>query len=1507
MKEIAVLLIDDDPGVRLALADFLSMVAQFRVAHFCDGSQALDHLEAHWQEYTAILLDYVLAPPLTGEQVLLEIRRRYPRLSVIVYTGSDPVGGVEALAKGAYRYMRQPIHRAELVNIVRNLAEQDQIFFQIARDMRQMLRSDICLAWRLDRRTHCLRVAAWDSNEDLDKQFQREIVINPDDPAIQKFFTDRRPLYLRDVTDPRSAPRYFHREEAKKREWTSLISIPLIRQQRVIGLVDSYTHNRLVLSEEQRQLWIERILPAFAVQAAEAVRNAELSDQLQVLRGFNEVVAGAFEENTILRQIQAKALELVGGDVGWLLLKDEETNKLILKDCVGLPSEMIGYEQEIGEGVAGIVAMTGEALHIADVSQDMRHESVPGIDVKSEIAVPLRREEQLIGVLTVMSHFPDAFTDDDVNLLTALAAQAAIVIERTSLTRHSQEVSRLALTGDFDILAKYVVKAVSALTGADVILWMASDKHEAQGALLRIQAISRQEIMNSFPADTAIPIAPGSSVTGQALREGHPIIVQDMFAQYDQHEKLDFHAAERRQGQGWRAFMTVPLLGQGGRPLGSLSLYSKQVAKFGAPDAESMQTFANQVAVAFENVQIMQKLDRQLESLHRVVQSQSLDEVLDQTLEGVNSILGSGTSSSINLYDATSDTFDLSRATGPLKIMLEVPPRADGTGRYVLKAGQPLYLDDVKNPPAGRPTIRDALHEVNPFRSFAALPLKGQERTVGVLFVNCQTPVSFSAALRRVLELFAGQAAIAIENTQLLKETAEETRRRVSDIEALAEINEAVVSEKPFETLQLIVDKAIDVMPGDYSSLWLKEADTDDLILQAVHPPKGDIDEDSDESDTGISFQHVGRISAMEHGVCVRVSETGEAEICNDTGEEPEFYRIYPSAKSSVTVPLRYQGAVIGALNVESPQESAFTTQHQQLLETFANQAAIAIRNARLFEDLQERTETLSALYETGKLLTSAPDLYTVLTDVVERAMHILRADSVVLYEYDSEESKILGPPIFAGKILDPEVLQTTEEAAKDGAAWRIIQSGKSRYAADVQEDEIFSGQRHPRGAILPFVQREGIVSTAGVVLQVRDEIIGVLFVHYRSRRAFDGRERERIDLFASQAAIAIDQERQRRRRGIERVNAVSRRFNPYQAGEAIREPKGFFGRATLIQEIMDGVHSNNYIVFGERRIGKTSLLHQLKYHLACASRIDSHYYFLPTLISLEEVEEAGFFRSLIAAIIRDCVPAQENWVNWSEDANYDHRNFREHLGKVVAQLQEQHPDKKIRVVLLLDEMDKFMGYDPATHSRFRSLFMTTSGSHLKMVMAGVAVQRVQQSRTSPWYNLFTERELQPLEEIAARRLVEEPVAGYYTYDNNALRAILEYSDLKPQAIQQIGYSAVNSMLDRVSESVSQVGGEVLPAEITIVQDDVLTAVELVLREKDGEYSSYWQQLTHKQQNVFLKALTHNGFVNMAHTRDDGAPLFFREDLYNVTCRDERGKVHLSYLFSQWLQRRQSS
>jgi len=267
---------------------------------------------------------------------------------------------------------------------------------------------------------------------------------------------------------------------------------------------------------------------------------------------------------------------------------------------------------------------------------------------------------------------------------------------------------------------------------------------------------------------------------------------------------------------------------------------------------------------------------------------------------------------------------------------------------------------------------------------------------------------------------------------------------------------------------------------------------------------------------------------------------------------------------------------------------------------------------------------------------------------------------------------------------------------------------------------------------------------------------------------------------------------------------AIERRFNPYISGGPIREPDMFFGREEALAELLNTIHNNHVAIYGERRIGKTSLLHQLDNRLR--EMKDLEYLFIPAFVNLQGVPAGRLFYILMSAIARSCQPhiGSLDLIYATKKEGYDAYDLVDDLETVLEAL-ETTTDKQIRLVLLLDEGDELNEYDPRVQARLRGVFMTKAGRYLRMVWSGLSIDKEWKLDTSPWYNLFAiETHLAPFTSEEALSLIQEPVKGIYRYDKDAIELILQYSEHKPFRIQQICLATINRVLAQERRRVTK-------------------------------------------------------------------------------------------------------
>ncbi len=264
----------------------------------------------------------------------------------------------------------------------------------------------------------------------------------------------------------------------------------------------------------------------------------------------------------------------------------------------------------------------------------------------------------------------------------------------------------------------------------------------------------------------------------------------------------------------------------------------------------------------------------------------------------------------------------------------------------------------------------------------------------------------------------------------------------------------------------------------------------------------------------------------------------------------------------------------------------------------------------------------------------------------------------------------------------------------------------------------------------------------------------------------------------------------------VRRRRAVRKRFNPYIAGAPVLSDAMFFGRAKLLTRILNVLHHNSLMITGERRIGKTTFLYHLKKALEAEEEGD--YRFFPVFTDLQGVPESAFFHTVMSDVVDTLKPSDEilGTLRFRPEIDaYDGRDFSHDLQRVIEELKGR-TTRKVKLALLIDEVDALNEYSERINQRLRGIFMKTFSEHLVAIMSGVGIKRSWTSEGSPWYNFFDEIELTAFTREEAESLIRAPVEGYFRYQADAVEKVLAWSELKPYVIQKFCVHAVNRMLE---------------------------------------------------------------------------------------------------------------
>ena len=246
-----------------------------------------------------------------------------------------------------------------------------------------------------------------------------------------------------------------------------------------------------------------------------------------------------------------------------------------------------------------------------------------------------------------------------------------------------------------------------------------------------------------------------------------------------------------------------------------------------------------------------------------------------------------------------------------------------------------------------------------------------------------------------------------------------------------------------------------------------------------------------------------------------------------------------------------------------------------------------------------------------------------------------------------------------------------------------------------------------------------------------------------------------------------------------------------------------FFGRDQLIDRILQTVHNNSLLLYGERRIGKTSIQHHLKKRLRELD--DPTYEFYPVFVDLQGTPETRFFATLADDVfsdleihLGDLSPSR----SLNVEVEYSHRDFVRDLRAVIQRLAEGS-GKQVKLVLLIDEVDELNDYDPRINQRLRSLFMKSFAENLVAVVSGVEIKKQWEREGSPWYSFFEEIQVLPFRVEDARALIERPIANLLKLEEGVVSRIIELTGLRPYLIQKLCIALVNRAYENGAETIT--------------------------------------------------------------------------------------------------------
>ena len=568
-----------------------------------------------------------------------------------------------------------------------------------------------------------------------------------------------------------------------------------------------------------------------------------------------------------------------------------------------------------------------------------------------------------------------------------------------------------------------------------------------------------------------------------------------------------------------KAFVSLPIVNAG--KVEAVTLFASRQAQrpFTADEKHLFEVLCRQVGIAIENTRLLSETNRRLYELDLLLkftrQLGALDllSILRLLVESALKVVPHANAGMVALWQEEQGSLVPQAATGylhPEHIMQISYQSGQALPGLAYQHGETLRVDEVdfaqdyNMPPEHLMRYRDATEGQLPI-STLVVPIGTSEVTLGVVVLdNFREPAAFSAEDQNLVSALARQTAITLENARLYQAV----EQRATQLFTLTNVAATITSSlRTDDLIDSLLGQVREIVPYDTGTLWLRQGD-----LLTVRAAAGF--EDSD--------QRLGLTAAVEDSLLLKeMIGTSLSISVGDVRADPRFPALLePRYLSWLGVPLISKGQVVGVIALEKEEANYFTNNTVDAMVTFAAQAAVALENARLYEEsvrraaeLDERSQRLTLLNRLSTELSGSLELSTILDQTMRELAQAVRCDaiSVVLFDEKAQPFLAADQPKFEDDY--PQPLPESPIFERLHETFGIFTTDDVEAEADFGELNDFLTKRATRGLLI-------------VPLATGSLLHGVLLVHASQPRRFDVDQVELARTVGNQAAVAIQNAR---------------------------------------------------------------------------------------------------------------------------------------------------------------------------------------------------------------------------------------------------------------------------------------------------------------------------------------------------------------------------------------------
>lgn len=837
--------------------------------------------------------------------------------------------------------------------------------------------------------------------------------------------------------------------------------------------------------------------------AEEAIRRH--ATQLEAIRQAGLDLTAQLGLDTLLHSIVRQAMELVGGNASGLYLYRPEEDALELMVSLGPNQPPIGTKlRRDEEGLSRRVWETGRPFW----GDDYHHweggaPKYAGYPWTAVIGIPIRWGEEFLGMLIVQADPPRTFSAADADLLTLFATHTAVAITNAHLFASAEQKrtrldflyrlsQRLSVTLDVFAIAQEAQDALCRAIAADRGVVCLYEPTEARLRLIAFSGYSEQSVE---AIDRRLQLRLGQGLTGWVALHRQTAVVDDVTRD---ERWLPVPGMDDKA----RAAISTPIL-VGGELVGVMTVHSKKPAAFTPEDGHLMEAAASVIGTALLNAQLYeteQERSRRLALVNQVAAElsslQKPETVYQQAVERIANAFNYDFVGLMLMDEAQGDlVFVAGAGTWATRTPKGFRQKLDeGMIGWVARHGETLLANDVSQEPHYiAPHLTETQSELD-------VPLQYHGKVIGVLTIQSRHRNAFTPLDVTSVEALASHVAAAITNARLFKQERAARQRQ----ETLYHIGQIVNSALDTATIfDLLTDEAMRATNATHGSVLvprLEEGVSERCSLRGYSPEETE--------------QVRGRPLALERGLNARAHRTRQIVYVPDVSQDADYFPILPQTRSELVVPILRGERVLGTLDLQSPAVDAFRDVDMDFLRALADQVAIALENARLYEEERHRVR------ERGILAAIATALNTL---EIHRAFPILVNGLKMLTGCDRVAMALLEEDRAHYRV---SILETDVPVLEEGTtlplsttlAWGDILAGNPHFCPDMSAEVDYEAIRALYDA--------GFRSYVSLPLRVGGRAIGALHVVSTRERHFRLEQVPFLQQVADALAAAMENQR---------------------------------------------------------------------------------------------------------------------------------------------------------------------------------------------------------------------------------------------------------------------------------------------------------------------------------------------------------------------------------------------